>query len=316
MLRRKEFIEKNLEAFTYLAVKVNFLSCLNLQDLNIHLENTFRDLLNLMYNDRKFRNLNSTVGNFTAIDLGDDKLDIAFQITSTTSRKKVSETIIKYKTDGEYKNVIMLYCVMDKPNRKDGFDTLTEGKFTVEEWDLKDLLKKINDCEFDTLESITNLIRKDILTIIPEQETNNDFSAIEKWEETNPTDFRNITDKLKSACSTIKEVRIKKYCMDIASGQVELARHSDRVISAMKFRIFEVCQNELIEFIENQESDDLTQTEISALIEKYTDRAFEIIQDRSLDYSYPLKNRDILRKIVLALINECYLSFDEEGIYS
>lgn len=316
MLKRKEFIEKNLEAFTYLAVKVNLLSCLNLQDLNIHLENTFRDLLNLIYIDRKFKNLNSAVGNFTAIDLGDDKLEIAFQITSTTSRKKVSETILKHKTDGEYKNVIMLYCVMDKPDRKDGFDTLTEGVFTVEEWDLKDLLKKISDCEFDTLESITNLIRKDILTVIPEQEKIDDFSAIEGWEKTVPTDIRNIIDKLKSVCDSIQEYRINKYCRDIAIGKVELSKHSERYISALKYRIFDVCQEELMEFYESREENILSVSEINSLIERYTNRAVLIIEDKSKDYIYPLKNRDILRKTVLALIDECYLSFDKEGIYS
>lgn len=316
MSARKEFIDKNLEAFAFLAVKIDFLSCLNLQDLNIHLENTFRDLLNLIYGDRIFRNLNSVSGNFTAIDLGDDKLDIAFQVTSTTSRIKVIDTIEKFKTDGEYNNVVMLYCVLDKPKRKEGFDELTDGKFTIDEWDLKDLLKKINNCGFNSLEKISNLISKDILSVRPDQTKKDDLAAIDEWEKTSPTDIRNITDKLKSASSTVKEVRIKKYCRDIASGKVELSRHSERVISAMKYRIFEVCQDELIDFIENQEEAELTSKELSELIERYTNRAFEIIKDKSQDYIYPLRNKDILRKVVLALIDECYLSFDEEGIYS
>lgn len=35
----------------------------------------------------------------------------------------------------------------------------------------------------------------------------------------------------------------------------------------------------------------------------------------SADYNYPLKSESSLREIVLALIDECYLSFDEKGLY-
>ncbi|AWG25587.1 hypothetical protein [Flavobacterium kingsejongi] len=55
---------------------------------------------------------------------------------------------------------------------------------------------------------------------------------------------------------------------------------------------------------------------INELIEKYTQKACLIIEEKSKDYSYPLKNKDLLKKIVLALINDCYLSFDEKGIYA
>jgi hypothetical protein len=305
-----------LEAFTHLVRKVELSSSLNLHDININTEDTFCELLNNIYTDRKFKNLNFNYdGNYTAIDLGDDKKEIAIQVTSTTDRKKVVETLEKYKNE-DYTKVVMLYCQIKKPIRKNDFNDLIKDKFDFEEWDLSKLLNMMPFSNLNQLKEISELLARDIISNIPDITKQEDFVASDEWGKTNPTDFRNITDKLKSACSTIKEIRIKKYCMDIASGQVELDRHSDRVISAMKYRIFEVCQNELIEFVENQESDDLTQTEIIALIEKYTNRAFEIIQDRSLDYSYPLKNRDILRKIVLALIDECYLSFDEEGIYS
>lgn len=84
----------------------------------------------------------------------------------------------------------------------------------------------------------------------------------------------------------------------------------------MKYRIFDVCQEELMEFYESREENILSVSEINSLIERYTNRAVLIIEDKSKDYIYPLKNRDILRKTVLALIDECYLSFDKEGIYS
>lgn len=313
---RKRYIENNILAFTHLATKVKFYNSLNLQDINIHLENTFRDIVNLMYEDRKFVNLNSVSNNFTALDLGDNKSELAFQITSTTSRLKVTETIRKYKTDSNYKIVVILYCVLEKPKRTNGFENLTDGKIIIEEWSLKDLVKKLSDFELNKLERISNLITKDILSNIHVNQKNDDNSAIEEWERTTPTDIRNITYKLKSVCSDIQQARITKYCRDIASGKIELSLHSERYVSAMKYRIFEVCQDELIEYYETRTDSQLSVSEINEILDKYTNRAFEIIEDKSKDYIYPLKNKDILKKIVLALIDECYLSFDEEGIYT
>ncbi len=84
----------------------------------------------------------------------------------------------------------------------------------------------------------------------------------------------------------------------------------------MKYRIFEVCQDELIEFCENNISKSIDFEIINELIEKYTKKACAIIEEKSKDYTYPLKNKDLIKKVVLALINDCYLSFDEKGIYS
>jgi glutamyl-tRNA reductase len=105
------------------------------------------------------------------------------------------------------------------------------------------------------------------------------------------------------------------YCREIASGKYELSNYSDRDISAMKYRVFEICQNELYEFCEENEKEELTTKEIKDLIEKFTNQAFNVIEERAKDYAYPIKNKDSLRKVVLALIDECYLSFDVKGIY-
>lgn len=306
-----------IDAFTHLVKKVELSSSLNLHDININTEDTFCELLNHIYTDRKFKNLNSELdGNYKAIDLGDNKNDIAIQVTSTIKRQKVIETLEKYKTENSHNKVIMLYCQIKKPNRANGFEDIIEGKFDFEEWDLSKLLNIIPYADLNRLSKISELLHRDIISHIPDIKKQEDIAAIEEWEKTNPTDVRNITDKLVSACSTVKEVRIKKYCRDIASGKVELSRHSERVISAMKYRIFEVCQDELIDFIELKDGEEINSKDLSNLIERYTNRAFEIIQDKSQDYIYPLKNKDILKKVVLALIDECYLSFDEEGIYS
>ena len=74
-------------------------------------------------------------GNFTSIDLGDNINEIAFQVTSTITPKKVRDTISKYKDEYDYKKVIMLYGKIKKPKRNISFDTEIDGRFEFEEWD-------------------------------------------------------------------------------------------------------------------------------------------------------------------------------------
>jgi V8-like Glu-specific endopeptidase len=142
-----------------------------------------------------------------------------------------------------------------------------------------------------------------------------DTSGAEDFQALSSTDIRNLPGKLKDVCATISDRRINLYCRELASGKAELLRYRDQDISATKFRIFEVCQKELLNFVESNLKTELEVSDIDELIELYALKASVIIDERSKDYRYPLKNRDILRKIVLDLINECFLSFDEKGIY-
>jgi hypothetical protein len=110
MNRRKNNIDKVNDAFAILAHKVSLSNSLNLQDINIHAENFFRDVLNYIFKDRKFKNLNYEYLNSEAIDLGDTINDMSFQISSDSSLRKVNETIEKYNKRKDYRQVIMLYC--------------------------------------------------------------------------------------------------------------------------------------------------------------------------------------------------------------
>ena len=304
-----------MTAFAVLESKIGYNSHLNLHDINIHLENVLRDILNIIYSDRKFINLNSEEGNFTAIDLGDDIKDIAFQVTSTTSTKKVRDTIKKYKEEYNFKKVFMLYATNKKPKRKNNFDEEIDGKFEFEEWDFNSLIEKINDCESHEVQKIQQILINEVLPYTNDSPKINDDSASKFWDDLEQKDIRNFKDKLLAVNSNIRNIRIEVYCREIASGKAELSNYSERDISAMKYRIFEICQKELLEFCEEKEKEELSNVEINKLLDKYTEQAYGILEERAKDYSYPVKNKETLRKIVLALIDECYLSFDEKGIY-
>lgn len=304
-----------INSFALLESKIKLYSHLNLQDMNIHLENILRDILNIIYKDRQFINLNAQEGNFTSIDLGDNINDIAFQVTSTSTPRKVRETISKYKDDYNFKKVIMLYGQIKKPSRTITFDTEIDGRFEFEEWDFSMLIGKIIDCGSYEIHQIQQLLITEVIPKITDNLKIEDDSATELWDNLEQKDIRNFKDKLLDVNSNIRDARIEMYCREIASGKVELNNYPEREISAMKYRVFEICQKELLDFCDENEQRELSNTDINNLITKYTEQAYNIIEERTKDYNYPVKNKDTLKKIVLALIDECYLSFDEKGIY-
>lgn len=166
-----------------------------------------------------------------------------------------------------------------------------------------------------SLEKILNFNSIKISEIITICSTHIDVSAATEFGELQTDDKRDLPDKLKDVCKTISDRRVVLYCRELTSGKAEISRYRDQDISAMKYRIFEVCQNELLNFVEKNTKSELEFEDIDRLIELYTLKASLIIEERSKDYNYPLTNKDVLRKIVLDLINECFLSFDEKGIY-
>lgn len=149
-------------------------------------------------------------------------------------------------------------------------------------------------------------------------ETKVDTVAVKLWEGTVPSDKRNIKEKLEAVCPNIIKPRLSKFCREATQGRLELDALDNlapRELSSIKLRIFEACNEEHISFIEKKGNMLLTIEEIKILVDEFVKAAKKIIVDRGRNYSYPDMSDDLLRKIVLGLIDECYLSFDEEGVY-
>ncbi|MFD2914142.1 hypothetical protein [Psychroserpens luteus] len=142
-----------------------------------------------------------------------------------------------------------------------------------------------------------------------------DIVAKTAYEELTHNDKRNLPEKLKDACQTISLNRVSLYCREQAFGKVEINRYNDQQISSIKFRVFEVCQLELLNFVETSVIEELTTEQIESLIRKFSKKGKKAIEERSTQYDYPVNNKGFMRKIVLDLINDCFLSFDKKGLY-
>ncbi|REA63419.1 hypothetical protein DSL64_02940 [Dyadobacter luteus] len=168
----------------------------------------------------------------------------------------------------------------------------------------------IKCCPMTDMISIIGIKSHEIST-----ETVGDDWASAQFDALNTTDHRDLIEKLKAVNSSISEIRVKRYCRDLALGKLELSNIFERDLSALKYRIFEACQKEMVEFFDDKEIAELSNDDIKKLIALFTNRAIEIIRVKSKTYRYPIIDDDLMEKLVLDLINDCYLSFDKAGIY-
>ena len=80
-MKRQQQLNKLIKSFSILAYEVSLANNLNLQDINIHMEDLFVTILNSLYKNKTFRNINNNENNASAIDLGDSDYELAYQVT-------------------------------------------------------------------------------------------------------------------------------------------------------------------------------------------------------------------------------------------
>lgn len=102
-------------------------------DINLALEDALIPIIQLAYNLPHLTNLNRKQKNFPGIDLGDDYDRVAFQITSTTTLKKVKKTLNQF-VEREYCNSFDELYVLMLVNKQSSYsqaavDKVLNGKF-------------------------------------------------------------------------------------------------------------------------------------------------------------------------------------------
>ena len=110
-----EKITKIIQWFSQQSSFIKLNNKLNLNDINIHKEFEFMQILNLLYG-YNLESTNTKKSNFPAIDLIDNKNKIAIQVTSDISINKIKDTLEKIK-NMDYKDyqIIFLYLCDETP---------------------------------------------------------------------------------------------------------------------------------------------------------------------------------------------------------
>jgi hypothetical protein len=141
-MNRARLLQEISHYLTHLRMSVEHLSSLNLQDINVHAEIFFRDLLNAALG-YQLQNINIVERNARAIDLGDEGERIAIQVTSTSELAKIKHTYTGFVAgalDGKYDRLAVLVIGEKKRYREQllGGDGSFSMSLTDDVWDIDD----------------------------------------------------------------------------------------------------------------------------------------------------------------------------------
>lgn len=168
---------------SFIRARIELRNSLNLQDINVHAENFFRDFLNLLYG-YKLGNANYEKQNVAVIDLFDDEIRLVIQVTSDNSSEKVHDTINGFNKGNlfpNYDRLIMLVITSKKDFPKVKFgkvgETLFDKKYDI--IDLADLLKDIENFELSKLEEVKDFIEKEVALKAPLHKRKRESNEVE-----------------------------------------------------------------------------------------------------------------------------------------
>lgn len=162
MDNRQTYMEVINRRLSYLQISVSNLNSLNLTDINIHAENFYRDLFNLI--GYEFNNTNFQRSNFEYVDLIDTNNKQAIQVTSQNDNSKIKEAINGFYKKAEYRDYKLKILLISK-NAKE-YKTSFGNNFNHKEdvLDIKKLLAIINDInDIEKIKKIADFLDKNVL---------------------------------------------------------------------------------------------------------------------------------------------------------
>ena len=183
-MNRKEyydFIDKRLQ---FLAYEIAGRAKKNLLDLNIHSENFFINLFNIIF-DLELINANSLESNCGGIDLIDEKHSVVIQVPSTSTNKKIQDSLYSQVFKNKYIGYRLKFIFIGRKtkDRKEveyinPYNVIFNPKNDI--WDIDDILGKILYLDVDKLKAIYELVGKEILPDFDYGKTYTNLAAIVK----------------------------------------------------------------------------------------------------------------------------------------
>ena len=182
MKRQKYYseISENLEILVN-RIKVN--AKLNILDLNIHAETFYRDLINIVYG-YKFQSANLSSANVEAIDLVDSENEVLIQVSSTSTKQKIQDTLKKDKID-EYAQkgyqLKFIFIAHESKNlRTMKYNNPFKIKFDPKQdiIDKVSLLTAISQLEIGRLNLVYDLFKKEFGSAIDPEKISSNLTTI------------------------------------------------------------------------------------------------------------------------------------------
>jgi len=163
MIRSKYFdsIEKSI---SMLATRIELRGGMNLLDLNLHSEDFYQHLMNLLF-DWKLKNINTVQNNTPGIDLVDATNNIVAQVSATATKQKIESALAKdlSKYSG-YSFKFISICKDAKNLRTKTFKNNHNLKFSPREdiFDIKSLLTLIKSMHIERMEEVYKFLQREL----------------------------------------------------------------------------------------------------------------------------------------------------------
>lgn len=166
-MTKENEIKELIQLFAIWITEIRINNYISFYDINKISEGFVCDFLNLLY-DYNLSDLNAEEKNMCAIDLGDKKGEIAFQVTSRTDGAKIKDTLEKfkkYKLDEKYSNGIK-FLILSNESVKLGrtnygkiYDKFDKKKDIITEKEIIEEIKKIYDTRYLAFQNILTLFK-------------------------------------------------------------------------------------------------------------------------------------------------------------
>lgn len=172
-MKKQDQITELVRYLSYLKSQVEISNSLNLNDINKHAEDFYKDLLNILYGFN-LKNINIEDQNAAAIDLGDKEKRIAVQVTSTASFTKIKKTyttFVKKKLDESYDRLIVLNIREKLAHKIKHLGQEGAFRFDVEKdlWDLRTIITHVGSKDVLQIQEIIDFFHLNVKLGTPEK---------------------------------------------------------------------------------------------------------------------------------------------------
>ncbi|WP_273327963.1 ABC-three component system protein [Vallitalea guaymasensis] len=209
--------------FNYIEEKLNILSLrintrgkLNVLDIHLHSENFYMEFLNLLYG-WKLENMNAFVHNVEGIDLIDHKNKLIVQVSATSTRQKIENTLAK-SIFIQHKNYKFLFMSISNPAdslRKKSFKNPYGVIFNPlnDIYDIPKILKSIMNMKIDKQKQLYEFIKNELGNEVDIVKLDSDLAVI----------IRILSNE--SLCNVNQEININSFQIEkkIKYNELEIA---------------------------------------------------------------------------------------------
>jgi hypothetical protein len=162
-MKHNDYLGYIIEKMSLLNENIRLNNKQSLYNLNIISENFYRDLLNIVFDDKLINN-NFFEQNSAVFDLISDKHNKVYQITSRNDKEKIDETIDAFNNSEKklYEKYDLYFVIIGKKVSGQKIQKIINNKKfdTNKILDTNDLISTIENAEIDKIKDVYDFIRK------------------------------------------------------------------------------------------------------------------------------------------------------------